>query len=181
MVPLLSTGYQAVAVWNVWHKGVCISENWQASSLAISDDAETFAIAGAFSDLALEMNINNVDEIHIFMDSTTAIRQSMDPSIYSVQESTLEILFLITSWVEQGDKWVYFHHVPDSEDYMFMPHRLVHNLTLSTKIEARFSAPCSLAFDKKQITNNVLKDWGNLLQDPKYTGRHFQHPRWSAN
>ena len=131
--------------------------------------------------LASEMDINDVDEIHVFMDSTTAIMQSMDPSIHSAQECALEILFLITPWVEQGNKQIYFHHVPDSEDYMFMPHRLVHNLALSTKIEARFSAPRSLAFDKKQITDDILRDWGILLRDPKYTGRHFQHPRWSAN
>ena len=51
-VPLLSTGYQAVAAWNIWHKGSCISEDWQARGLAISDDTETFAIASAFSALA---------------------------------------------------------------------------------------------------------------------------------
>ena len=44
----------------------------------------------------------------------------MDPSIHSVQKSTLEILFLITPWIEQGNKRVYFHHIPDSKDYMFM-------------------------------------------------------------
>ena len=162
-VPLLSTRHQAVAAWNVWHKGSCISEDWQAGGLAISDDTETFAIAGAFSALASEMDINNVDEIHVFTDSTTAIRQSLDPSIHSAQECALEILFLITPWVEQGNKRIHFHHVPDSEDYMFMPHRLVHNLASSTKIEAGFSAPHSLAFDKKQITDDVLREWGNLL------------------
>ena len=118
-VPLLSTGHQAVAAWNVWHRGSCISEDWQAGGLAISDDTETFAIAGAFSALASEMDINDVDEIHVFMDSTTAIRQSLDPSIHSAQEYALEILFLITPWVEQGNKRIHFHHVPDSEDYMF--------------------------------------------------------------
>ena len=180
-VLLLSTRYQAVAAWNIWHKDSCISEDWQAGGLAILDDTETFAIAGAFSALASEMDINDVDEIHVFTDSMTAIRQLVDPSIHSAQECALEILFLITPWVEQGDKWIHFHHVPDSEDYMFMPHRLVHNLASSTKIEAGFSAPCFLAFDKKQITGDVFRDWENLLRDPKYTSCHFQHPRWSAN
>ena len=76
MVPLLSTGYQAVTAWNVWHKGICLSEDWQASGLAILDDTETFVITGAFLALASEMDINNMDEIHVFTDSTTAIRQS---------------------------------------------------------------------------------------------------------
>ena len=26
-VPLLSTGYQAVAAWSIWHKGTCLSED----------------------------------------------------------------------------------------------------------------------------------------------------------
>ena len=65
------------------------------------------------------MDINDVDEIHVFTDSTTAIRQSLDPSIHSAQECALEILFLITPWVEEGNKRIHFHHVPDSEDYMF--------------------------------------------------------------
>ena len=124
---------------HVWHKGTCLSEDWQAGGLAISDDTETFAIAGDFLALTLEMDINNMDEIHVFMDSITAIRQSMDPSIHSTQECALEILFLITPWVEQGNKWIYFHHVSNSEDFMFMPHHLVHNLALFTKIEAGFS------------------------------------------
>ena len=51
-VPPLSTGYQAVVAWIVWHKGSCILEDWQAGGFAISDDTETFAIASAFSALA---------------------------------------------------------------------------------------------------------------------------------
>ena len=83
------------------------------------------------------------------VDSMTAIRQSMDPSIHSAQEYALEILFLIAPWVEQGNKQVYSHHVPDSEDFIFMPHCLVYNLASFTKIEAGFSAPHSLAFNRK--------------------------------
>ena len=78
VVPLLSTEYQAIVAWSVWHKGTCLSEDWQAGGLAILDDTKTFVIAGAFLVLASEMDINDMDEIHVFTDSMAAIRQSMD-------------------------------------------------------------------------------------------------------
>src|SRR4029077_2044332 len=64
-VPLLSTGHQAVAAWHIWYKGTLISEDWRARGLALSDDAETQAIAGAFTTLANLVNLSDLEEIHV--------------------------------------------------------------------------------------------------------------------
>ena len=121
-VPLLSTGHQAVAAWHVWYKGLLISSDWQAGGLALSNDTETFAIAGGFSALSDLVDLSDIEEIHVFSDSTNAIKHALDPSIHSAQESALETLFLITPWIERNNNCIFFHYVPDSADYVFEPH-----------------------------------------------------------
>jgi len=64
-IPLLSTGYQAVAAWHIWHSDH-YSENFRSGGLATSNDAETNAIGGALKALSgIFDSISDIDEIHI--------------------------------------------------------------------------------------------------------------------
>ena len=95
-VLLLHTGHQAVAAWSVWHTGQ-YTEDWKSNRLSTSDDTETAAIAGAFGTLADTVDpIHDMEEIHVFSDSTNAIKHSLDPSIHSAQCYALEILYTLT-------------------------------------------------------------------------------------
>ena len=122
-VPLLHTGHQAVAAWSVWHTGQ-YTKDWRSNRLSMSDDMETAAIAGAFGTLADTVDsIFDMEEIHIFLDSTNAIKHLLGPSIHSAQCYVLEILSILTPWMEENDKLrIICHHVPNCEDYMFEPH-----------------------------------------------------------
>jgi hypothetical protein len=180
-VPTQRSGHQAIAAWGVWYLDE-YRTNWRAGGLATSDDAETNAIGGAFSDLFDNTSsLSDIDEIHIFTDSTNAIKHSLNPSIHSAQKYSLEILSCLNSWIgEHDDRQVFFHHVPDSEDFVFEPHRTVHNLSVSTKVECGGNPLRSLAFDRKQITDDVMEDWSNLFRLSQYVGRYFMYPRWSV-
>ena len=62
-VPLLSTGYQAIIAWHIWHSDHYV-ENFRSGELAISNDAETNAIRGALKALSDSFNsISDIDEI----------------------------------------------------------------------------------------------------------------------
>jgi len=147
-----------------------------------SDDTETLAIAQALCyAVDFDDSISDIEEIHVFSDSTNAIFHSIDPSIHSAQSSTITMLSVLTSWMEENDNHrIIFNHIPNCEDYMFKPHRAVHNLATSTKIECGLSAACTIAFSRKQITDDIMSDWANQFRLSQYVGQYFMYPRWSV-
>ena len=157
--------------------------DWQSGGLATSNDAETAAIAGGFSHLCDHVDINILEEIHIFSDSINAIRQVLDASPHSAQLSALELLFNLRPWMEsKTTSSIVLHHVPDSADYVFEPHREVHNLATSTKVECGAHALRTLEFNRVQITDDALKDWDDLYSHSSaYVGRNFLYPWWAAS
>jgi len=161
-VPLLSTGYQAVAAWHIWHSDH-YDENFRSSGLAVSNDAEMNAIGGALSALSNSFNsISDVDEIHIYSDSTYALQHMLDPSIHSVQLYALELLGILSPWMEENaNHRIFLHHVSNCEDYMFKPHCMVHRLAISTKIKAGRAPVWTIAFSTKQIIDSIMSDWAN--------------------
>jgi len=83
-VLLLSTGYQAVVAWHTWHSDHYV-ENFRSGGLAISHDAEMNAIGGVLKALSDSFNsISDINEIHIYLDSTYALHHILDPTIHSV-------------------------------------------------------------------------------------------------
>ena len=180
-VPLLSTGKQAIAAWHVWRSDQFTS-SFCAGGLATSDDTETLAIAQALCyAVDFDDSISDIEEIHVFSDSTNAIFHSIDPSIHSVQSSAITMLSVLTPWMEKNDNHrIIFHHVPDCKDYVFKPHCAVHNLATSTKIEYGLSAARTIAFSRKQITDDVMSDWANQFWLSQYVDQHFMYPRWSV-
>jgi len=181
-VPLLSTGYQAVAAWHTWHTDHYF-ENFRSGGLAISNDAETNAIEGALSALSdVFDSISDIEEIHIYSDSTYALHHMLDPSIHSAQLYVLESLSVLFPWMEENaNHRIFLHHVPDCEDYVFEPHHVVHHLATSTKIEAGGALSWTIAFSTKQITDFVMSNWANQFRLSQYVGQHFMYPRWSVN
>jgi len=84
--------------------------------------------------------------------------------------------------MEENDKLrIIFHHVPNCEDYVFEPHWSIHRLATSTKIECSHSALRSIAFSRKQITDDIMSDWSNRFRLSQYVGQFFMYPRWLAN
>ena len=130
-VLLLSTGYQAIAAWHIWHSDHYF-ENFRSGGLAISNDAETNAIGGAISALSgIFDSINDIKEIHIYLDSTYALHHMLDPSIHSAQLYALESLGILSPWMEgNANHRIVLHHIPDCEDYVFEPHHAVQSFHL---------------------------------------------------
>ena len=173
-VSLLSTGYQAVAAWHTWHSDH-YDENFRSIGLEVSNDAETNAIGGAFRALSNSFDsISDIDEIHIYSDSTYALHHMLDPSIHSAQLYVLESLSVLSPWMEENaNHRLLLHHV-------FEPHRAVHHLAISTKIEAGRAPARTIAFSTKQIMDSIMSDWANQFQLSQYVGQHFMYSRWSV-
>lgn len=93
----------------------------------------------------------------------------------------LASLTVLDPWMKAGgSSMLFFYHVPDSVDAIFEPHLRMHNLASSTKAEAGGSAIRTIAFNRKQITDDMLNDWTHEFQLFQYVGSHFLYPRWSA-
>jgi len=180
-VPLLSTGYQAVAAWHIWHSDHYF-ENFRSGGLATSNDTETNAIGGALKALSgIFDSISDIDEIHIYSDSTYALHHMLDPSIHSAQLYALESLGVLFPWMEENaNHRIFLHHVPDCKDYVFEPQHAVHRLATSTKIEAGRTPSRTIAFSTKQIMDDVMSDWANQFRLSQYVGQYFMYPRWSV-
>jgi len=180
-VPLLSTGYQTIVAWHIWHSDHYF-ENFRSRGLAISNNTETNAIREAISTLSGIFNsIDDIKEIHIYSDSTYALHHMLDPSIHSAQLYVLESLGVLSSWMEgNADHRIVLHHIPDCEDYVFESQHTVHRLSTSTKIEAGGAPARTIAFTTKQITDSIMSNWANLFWLSQYTGQHFMYPRWSV-
>ena len=178
-VPLLSTGYQAVAAWHTWHSDH-YDKNFRSDRLAVSNDAETNAIGEAFRALWNSFDsISDINEIHIYSDSIYALHHILDPSIHSAQLYMLESLGILSSWMEKNaNHRLFLHYVPDCKDYVLKPHRMVHRLATSTKIEAERAPAQTIAFSTKQIMDSIMSDWANQFQLSQYVGQHFIYPRW---
>ena len=95
-VPQLSTRYQAIAAWHIWHLDYYVGD-FRSSELATSNDAEMNTIRGALKALSEKFNsISDIEEIHIYLDSMHVLHYALDSSIYSAQLyalKSLEVLF----------------------------------------------------------------------------------------
>ena len=99
-VPLLSTGYQAIAAWHIWHSDYYF-ENFRSRGLPTSNNTETNAIGGAIRALSgIFDSISDIKEIHMYSDSTYALHHMLDLSIHSAQLYVLEspVLALAICW-----------------------------------------------------------------------------------
>jgi hypothetical protein len=81
---------QSVAAYRVWQEGDLYTD-WRAAGLSMSDDAKLQAIA-ARVDQAYDIGLENTRQLHVFSDSTNALRLCMDASHHSGQPTERVIL-----------------------------------------------------------------------------------------
>jgi hypothetical protein len=80
---------QSVMAFCLWHEGDLYG-NWSAASLAMSDNAELQAIVDGICQ-AYDVGLEDVQQVHVFSDSTNALRLTMDMSHHLGQHLSLSI------------------------------------------------------------------------------------------
>jgi hypothetical protein len=80
---------QSVAAYRVWQEGDLYTD-WRAAGLSTSDDTELQAIAAGVNQ-AYDIGLENIRQVHVFSDSTNALRLCMDASHHSGQPASLAI------------------------------------------------------------------------------------------
>ena len=117
----------------MWSFGLEIQRDWAAAGLALPEDAELHAILQAVTCTVKELE--GKGELHIFADSLTALRWTVDPSLHSSQVHSLNFLWHVWPWLHgQADTRIVLHYV--DKDVGLDMHSLVHLLATSTKVEA---------------------------------------------
>jgi ribonuclease HI len=72
---------QSVTAFCLWHEGDLYND-WSATSLATSDDAELQAIADGICQ-AYNVGLEDIHQVHVFSDSANMLHLTMDMSHHS--------------------------------------------------------------------------------------------------
>jgi hypothetical protein len=161
---------QAVACWRIWHNGN-FTEDWQAVSLCTSDDAELHAIAGGASAIR-EYNLDEIQEIHIYSDSTNALNLAFDASHHSGQIESLTIIETLAPWLEESPlRSLTLHHITNGVE--LDDHELAHMTCTGIRAEAGGNPTISADKARKDAIDRMINGWRDLFQSKKYIGNSF--------
>lgn len=161
---------QSVAVYCAWHAGDLYND-WFATGLSISDDAELQVITEGIQQ-ASNIGLEDIHDIHIFSDSTNALRHSLDASHHSGQVSSLRICEVLLPWLQHHTiHKIHLHPIGDGVE--IKDHQLAHIHAVLTCIEAGGSPVISANFVQHGVVTCMLNGWKSLFQSRKYIGSHF--------
>jgi hypothetical protein len=161
---------QSVAAYRVWQEGDLYSD-WRAAGLSTSDDAELQAIAAGV-DQAYDIGLKDIRQVHVFSDSTNALRLCMDVSHHSGQPASLAICRLLVPWLKQhADNMIHLHHITPGVE--LEDHLLVHIHATSTRVEAGGEPTISADFARCEVVTCMLLGWNALFRTKKYAGSNF--------
>jgi len=120
----------------------------------------------------LDEVLDNVGEVHLFMDLLNAVTMALDCSHHSAQMGSLLFVDWLCVWLNgSADCTVILHHVTKS--VMFEPLELVHLFATSVKVEAGRRPVRTAAFARKQLTSDMLEAWDSMSRIPSYIGHNF--------
>jgi hypothetical protein len=161
---------QSVAAFRLWHEGY-LYDDWSAAGLSTSDDAELRAIADGVCQ-AYNVGLEDVRQVHVFSDSTNALRLTMDASHHSGQHASLSICKVLVPWLQHHpNNCVHFHHITPGVE--LEDHQLAHILATLTRVEAGGAPVISADFARRGAVTRMLEGWNSLFQSKKYIGSNF--------
>jgi hypothetical protein len=166
----LSLPLQSVAAFRLWHEGD-LYDDWSAAGLSTSDDTKLGAIADRVHQ-AYNVGLEDVQQVHVFSDSTNALRLTMDMSHHLGQHASLSICKVLVPWLRHNpNNCVHFHHITPGVE--LEDHQLAHILATSTRIEAGGALVISADFARRRAVTRMLEGWNSLFQSKKYIGSNF--------
>jgi hypothetical protein len=87
---------QSVTAFRLWHEGD-LYDNWSAAGLSMSDNAKLQAITDGICQ-AYNIGLEDVCQVHVFSESTNALRSTMDVSHQLGQHLSLSICKVLEPW-----------------------------------------------------------------------------------
>jgi hypothetical protein len=161
---------QSVAAFRLWHEGD-LYDDWSAAGLSTSDNAELRAITDRVRQ-AYNVDLEDVQQVHVFSDPANALCLTMDTSHHSGQHSSLSICKVLVPWLQHPpNNCVHFHHITPSVE--LEDHQLAHILATSTRVEAGGAPVISADFARRGAVTQTLEGWNSLFQSKKYIGSNF--------
>jgi hypothetical protein len=88
---------QSVTAFCLWHEGD-LYDNWSAAGLSTSDNAKLRAIADSIHQ-AYDVGLEDIQQVHVFSDSTNMLHLTMDVSHHSGQHLSLSICKVLVLWL----------------------------------------------------------------------------------
>jgi hypothetical protein len=153
---------QSVAAFCLWHEGDLYND-WSAASLATSDNAKLRAIADGICQ-AYNVGLEDVQQVHVFSDSTNTLHLTMDVSHHSGQHLSLSICKVLVPWLRHHpNNCVQFHHITAGVE--LEDHQLAHILATSTCAKVGSAPVISANFARCRAVSE--------FQSKKYIGSNF--------
>jgi hypothetical protein len=88
---------QSVAAFCLWHEGD-LCDDWSVADLATSDNTKLQAIADGICQ-AYDVGLVDVQQVHVFSDSSNMLCLTMDASHHSGQHLSLSICKVLVPWL----------------------------------------------------------------------------------
>jgi hypothetical protein len=88
---------QSVMAFHLWHEGD-LYDDWSAAGLATSDNAKLRGITDGIRQ-AYDVGLEDVQQVHVFSNSTNALHLTMDMSHHSGQHLSLSICKVLVPWL----------------------------------------------------------------------------------
>jgi hypothetical protein len=105
-------------------------------------------------DQAYDIGLEDIRHVHVFSDSTNALRLCMDASHHSGQPASLSICRLLVPWLKQhADNTVHLHHITPGVE--LEDHLLVHIHATSTRVEAGGEPTISADFAQREAVKEA--------------------------
>jgi ribonuclease HI len=165
-----SVPLQSVVAFCLWHEGD-LYDNWSAAGLATSDNAELQAIADGICQ-AYNVGLEDLCQVHVFSDSTNALRLTMDVSHHLGQNCPYPFPKCWCPWLQHHpNNSVHFHHITAGVD--LEDHQLAHILATSTHVEAGSMPVISANLARCGAVTWMLEGWNSLFQSKKYIKSNF--------
>ncbi|PPR04809.1 hypothetical protein CVT26_012982 [Gymnopilus dilepis] len=163
----------AAAVIQRGHARIRVHKSrWVVGNVSVPD-AELSAVSTGILQALL---LDDIDEINILTDSSTAIDRILDCSPHLGQQYSLAACDALEPWLEANpDHIIRIYYTPSDRRWGYLPiHAEAHELVCGLQVPGNVGGG-KMTIDKfkKQADASALKAWTDQFESPSYHGHNF--------
>ncbi|PPR00024.1 hypothetical protein CVT26_009294, partial [Gymnopilus dilepis] len=162
----------AAAVIKRGHARIRVHESrWVVSNVSVPDAELSAVSTGILQALLLE----DVNEIDILTDSSTAIDRILDCSAHSGQQYSIAACDALEPWLEASpDHIIRIYYTPSDRRWGYLPiHAEAHELARGLQVPGNVAGQMTIDQFKKAADAAATQAWTNQFESPSYRGHNF--------
>ncbi|PPR06499.1 hypothetical protein CVT26_004534, partial [Gymnopilus dilepis] len=162
----------AAAVIKRGHARIRVHESrWVVGNVSVPDAELSAVSTGILQALLLE----DVNEIDVLTDSSTAIDRILDCSAHSGQQYSIATCDALEPWLEASlDHIIRIYYTPSDRRWGYLPiHAEAHELARGLQVPGNVVGQMTIDQFKTAADTAATQPWTNQFESPSYRGRNF--------